>query len=61
MKTGTEFGIELGEQLRKQELRYWQRMHPNAKVNFNKKKNQIEIIYPLPKDYDLIQKFVKAL
>lgn len=60
MKTGTEINIELMEQLRQSELRYWQKIHPNAKIIYNKKKNIIEIQYPLPKDYELIQKFIKA-
>lgn len=58
-KTMTELNIELQEQLRKSELRYWQRMHPNAKVTI--KKNEILITYPLPKDFELISKFIKAL
>lgn len=59
MKTGMEFQIELGEQLRRAELRYWQKLHPNAKVTL--KKNEILITYPLPKDMELIGKFIKAL
>lgn len=51
--------IELREQLRKAELRYWQKMHPDAKVTL--RKNEILITYPLPKDMDLISKFIKAL
>ena len=59
MKTATELNIELQEQLRKQELRYWKRLHPNAKVTL--KKNEIVITYPLPRDMELISKFIKAL
>jgi hypothetical protein len=61
MKTATELNMELKEQLRKQELRYWQSLHPNATVKYNKKQDCIEIKYPLPKDFDLISKFIKAL
>ena len=42
-KTMTEVTMELAEQLRKQEMAYWQRNHPTAKVVFNKKTNTIEI------------------
>jgi hypothetical protein len=58
-KTMMENRIEEWEELRKAELRYWQKMHPNAKVVL--KKNEIVITYPLPKDMELISKFIKAL
>ena len=61
IKTMTELNIELAEQLIASELRYWQKIHPNAIVRLNKKDYTIEIKYPLPKDYTLIEKFIKAL
>ena len=59
--TMTEFLMEQRENLRKAELQYWQRLHPDAKVKLDKKRNEIVITYPLPKDYELLQKFVKPL
>ena len=55
MKTATEVAMQIREEIRKAELRYWQKMHPKATVKLNKKKNVIEIIYPLPNDYDLLK------
>lgn len=59
MKTMTEVNIEMQEELRKAELRYWQKLHPNAKVTL--KKDEIIITYPLPKDFGNITKFIKSL
>lgn len=49
-KTMTEVQMELTEEIRQGEIRFWQRQHPKAKVTLDKKNNQIVITYPLPKD-----------
>lgn len=59
--TMTQISISEMEELRKSELRYWQKLHPDAKVEYDKKSNEIIIKYPLPKDYEIISKFIKSL
>jgi len=56
--TMTEIQMQLQEQFVKGEMRYWQIHHPTAKITWNKKKNEIVITYPLPKDLGYI---IKAL
>jgi len=48
MKTITELQIELNEEIRKAEMRFWQKQNPKAKVVYDKENNQIVVIYPLP-------------
>ena len=45
------------EELRRSELKYWQKMHPKAKVEIKKK--EIVITYPLPEDFDIIRKITE--
>lgn len=54
-KRCVEVVMQIKEEIRKSELRYWQKMQHKATVKLNKKKNVIEITYPLPKDYDLLR------
>jgi len=53
----TENRMRAMEELRQAEIRFWQKMHPKAKVMF--KKNTIVIEYPLPTDFDAISKFTE--
>lgn len=56
-KTMTELQMLMRDEMVKSEMVYWLRNHPQAKVTFNKKKKQIEIVYPLPEDFGVnIQK-----
>ena len=53
-----EVQMQLQEQFVKGEMKYWQIHHPTAKITWNKKKNEIVITYPIPKDLNYI---IKAL
>jgi hypothetical protein len=61
IKTATRASIDLANEIRKQELRFWLRQHPKAKVKFDKKHNQIVILYPLsvPKDFKTVDRIIK--
>ncbi len=56
-KTMSEAKIQAAEYLRQAEVRFWQKMHPKAKVTLEK--NRIIITYPLPTDFDAISKFLE--
>ena len=56
MKTMTELRIEETEELRRSEIRFWQKMHPKAKVVLEK--DRIVITYPLPEDFAQIKGFI---
>lgn len=60
-QTMTEIGIQMAEDLRRAELKYWQMKHPDAKVTYDKKRHEIWITYPLPRDLVLMEKFIKNL
>jgi hypothetical protein len=51
MKKEKEIVMRASDEIRKQELSFWSREHPKAKVKFDKKNNQIVILYTLPKDF----------
>lgn len=53
--------IEFTEAIRQSEIRYWHKIHPDAKVKYNKRKHQIEIIYPLPKDFVKLKNLILNL
>lgn len=53
----SEAKIQAAEYLRQAEVRFWQKMHPKAKVTLEK--NRIIITYPLPTDFDAISKFLE--
>jgi hypothetical protein len=59
IKTATEVSIDLVNEIRKQELRFWLKQYPKAKVKFDKKHNQIVILYPLPKDFKIIDRIIE--